>query len=51
MKLKHIGLLLTAIAATTACDDNTGSLGIGMLPSSDGLTANVATFNVKTESF
>ncbi len=51
MKPKHIGaLLLATLAAVTACDDNTGSLGISMLPPSDGLTAHVSTFNVKTES-
>ena len=51
MKLKHIGILVTAMAAATACDDNTGSLGIGMLDDNDYLTAAVATFDVKTESF
>ena len=51
MKLKHIGtLLLATLAVATACDDNTGSLGMSMLPPSDGLTAHVSTFNVKTES-
>ena len=51
MKLKHIGALLIATLATaTACDDNTGSLGMSMLPDSDGLSAHVSTFNVKTES-
>ena len=51
MKLKHIGILLAAVATATACDDNTGSLGMGMLPDSDGLSAHVSTFEVKTESF
>lgn len=51
MKLKHISvLLLTAITAATACDDNTGTLGMSMLPTTDGLSAHVSTFDVKTES-
>ncbi len=51
MKLRHISLLFLSIASFLGCDDNTATLGMGMLPDSDGLMAKVTTFNVKTESF
>lgn len=33
------------------CDDNTGTLGLDMLPGSDGMSAHTTTFNVTTRSF
>lgn len=51
MKARHLGILLIAILTLFGCDDNTGSIGIGMLPPSDGMTAHTTTFNVKTRSF
>ena len=40
MKVKFLGaLLLTATLTFFGCDDNTGTLGIGMLPGSDGISA------------
>lgn len=50
MKLKHIGTLLVALAALFGCDDNTGSLGMDMLPSSDGMASHTVSFDVQTES-
>lgn len=32
------------------CDDNTGTLGMGMLPASDSLSVHTTTFNVTTQS-
>lgn len=51
MKVKYSGvLLLTAILTFFGCDDNTGTLGMGMLPDSDGISAHTTTYNVITES-
>lgn len=48
---KYLGLLLLAVMACIGCDDTTGTLGVGMLPESDGLSTHTAIFNVKTRSF
>ena len=51
MKVRYIGILLLAILTFFGCDDNTGTLGLGMLPGSDGMSAHTTTFNVTTRSF
>lgn len=51
MKVKYIGTLLLAVLTFFGCDDSTNTLGIGMLPDSDGMTAHTTIFNVTTESF
>ncbi len=51
MKVKHIGMLLLAGLAIFGCDDTTGTLGVGMLPESDGMSAHTTTFDVTTRSF
>ena len=51
MKVKYLGALLLAATLTFfGCDDNTGTLGIGMLPGSDGISAHTTTFDVTTRS-
>lgn len=40
-----------AVLTFFGCDDNTGTLGLGMLPDSDGMSAHTTTFNVTTRSF
>ena len=51
MKVKFLGaLLLTAALTFFGCDDNTGTLGIGMLPGSDGISALTTEFPVTTRS-
>lgn len=51
MKAKYLGALLFAAALTFfGCDDNTGTLGMGMLPESDGITAHTTSFDVVTRS-
>ena len=50
MKVKYIGILLLALLAFYGCDDNTGTLGMGMLPDSDGISAQTKTFEVSTKS-
>lgn len=50
MKLKYIGTLLVALAIASGCDDNTGSLGMDMLPPSDGMASHTVSFDVQTES-
>lgn len=39
MKVKYLGILLLALLAFYGCDDNTGTLGMDMLPDSDGIKA------------
>lgn len=51
MKVRYLGTLLLAILTFFGCDDNTGSLGMEMLPDSDGMSAHTTTFNVTTQSF
>lgn len=50
MKVRHIGLLLLAILTFFGCDDTTNTLGLGMLPNSDGMSAHTTTFDVTTRS-
>lgn len=50
MRIKHIAPLLTIIAVLLACDDNTGSLGIDMLPENDYIEVFTKSFDVTTES-
>lgn len=50
MKVKYVGMLLLALLAFYGCDDNTGTLGVGMLPGSDGIFTNTTTFDVTTNS-
>ena len=51
MKVKFLGaLLLTATLTFFGCDDNTGTLGIGMLPGSDGISALTTKYPVTTRS-
>lgn len=50
MKVRFLGLLLLAVLTFFACDDNTSSLGIDMLPATDGVTAHATTFPVTTRS-
>lgn len=50
MKMKTIGVLLLAALTFVACDDNTGSLGMSMIPDSDKLHAHTTTFEVSTQS-
>ncbi|MEG1562808.1 MAG: DUF4270 domain-containing protein [Bacteroides sp.] len=50
MKLNYIGVVLIALAFF-GCDDNTGSLGLGMFPDSDqNIKGHLATFEVTTQS-
>lgn len=51
MKVRYIGILLLALLAFCGCDDNTGTLGMGMLPDSDGISAKTKTFDVVTNSW
>ncbi len=50
MKAKYVGILLLALLAFYGCDDNTGTLGMDMLPDSDGITAQTTEFEVTTKS-
>lgn len=50
MKVKYLGILLLALLAFYGCDDNTGTLGMGMLPDSDGISAQTTNFDVTTKS-
>ena len=49
-KLKYALGGIIALFAFLACDDNTGRLGMDMLPPTDSITASKATYNVTTKS-
>ncbi|WP_321332815.1 DUF4270 domain-containing protein [uncultured Bacteroides sp.] len=49
MKVKHLWII-TLILAFFGCDDNTGNLGLGMLPGSDKIAVATTTFDVSTQS-
>ena len=51
MKVRYLGILLLALLAFCGCDDNTGTLGMDMLPDSDGITARTKTYPVTTGSY
>lgn len=51
MKVRYLGTLLLAILTFYGCDDNTGALGMEMLPDSDGMSAHTTVFDVTTQSF
>lgn len=44
-------MLLLAGLTIFGCDDTTGTLGVGMLPGADGMSAHTTTFDVTTRSF
>ncbi len=50
MKLKYIGILLGVVLTVFGCDDNTGTLGMGILPDSDSISAHTITLDVTTRS-
>ncbi|MDR0893715.1 MAG: DUF4270 domain-containing protein [Prevotellaceae bacterium] len=52
MKSKFAGFILSAAAllTTIGCDDNTGSIGIGLLPDTDGLTTHTDMLDIWTKS-
>lgn len=50
MKVRYIGIFLLALLTFIGCDDNTGSLGMDMLPDADGISAKTTTFDVTTAS-
>lgn len=53
MKVKFVryaAIGLMSFLAIIGCDDTTGSLGMDMLPSADGLSAHMKTYNVLTQS-
>lgn len=49
MNAKYLWLVLITLVFF-GCDDNTGSLGLGMLPGTDGITVGTKTFKISTES-
>ena len=51
MKVRYLGTLLLAVLTFFGCDDNTCTLGLGMLPDSDRMSAHTTTFDVITRSF
>ncbi|MBQ8737487.1 MAG: DUF4270 domain-containing protein [Bacteroidaceae bacterium] len=52
MNFKQISLILSAcVVITSSCDDNTATLGVEMMPPSDFVTNEFATYGVVTESY
>ena len=48
--INYLGALLCTILLMTGCDDNTGSLGMDMLPSEDLLTTQTKIYDISTRS-
>lgn len=51
MKFTHFSAWIAALLMLIACDDNTATLGVDMMPASDLLTKNYQTYDVTTESY
>ena len=50
-KLSHLLVGAAALLLLVACDDNTATLGIDMMPKSDLVSKNFKTYDVTTESY
>lgn len=50
MKVKHLWVTAFCTLAFFGCDDNTGSMGLDLLPDSDLITVGTKTFKVHTKS-
>jgi len=50
MKAKHLLIVFLTTFAFYACDDNTGDLGLGMLPPSDDMEVAILPYKVETKS-
>lgn len=50
-KLSHLLVGATALLLLVACDDNTATLGIDMMPKTDLVSKNFQTYDVTTESY
>ncbi|MBR1668149.1 MAG: DUF4270 domain-containing protein [Bacteroidaceae bacterium] len=51
MKFTHLFALVVALLALASCDDDTATLGVDMMPTSDLVTKNYKTYDVTTESY
>lgn len=51
MKLTHLFALVTALCILVSCDDDTATLGVDMMPTTDLVTQNFQTYEVSTESY
>lgn len=49
-RARHLGMLICAILLMIGCDDNTGTLGMDMLPGSDALVTKTKIYEVTTRS-
>lgn len=51
MKLTHLLALLAVLFTLVSCDDNTATLGVDMMPTTDLITQNYQTYGVPTTSY
>ena len=51
MRLPHLFVLAIALVALMSCDDETSTLGVDMMPSTDIITKKYQTYDVTTESY
>ena len=51
MKFKHLFALVVALIALASCDDDTATLGVDMMPTSDLLIKTYQQYDVTTESY
>ncbi len=50
MRLKNLFLFGAALAVVASCDDDTSSVGTGMMPGDDGITTHTASFTLKSHT-
>lgn len=51
MNVRYILVVAAALLCLMSCDDDTSTLGVDMMPTTDFVTNNYKTYNVKTESY
>jgi len=51
MKLSHLVTLVITAMVISACDDNTSTLGVDMMPNVDMVTSTYTTYQTKTKSY
>lgn len=51
MRFPHLFVLVIALVALMSCDDETSTLGVDMMPSTDIVTKKYQTYDVSTESY
>lgn len=51
MNIRYVLVVAAVLLCLVSCDDDTSTLGVDMMPTTDFVTNNYKTYNVKTESY